>query len=184
MSDGGSGMDRAFAILQRVEATLLAGGILAIAGFTLLNVICRVLFGLSLAFAEELSQFCIILVTFVGLSYAGSQGRHIRMTALYDQLGPPARRKAMIVITFSTALLLFVLTTFAARYVHTVFVLGTRSPALSVPLWLVYCSAPLGLALGGIQFLLAGFKNLGSDEPWLSRTVKDAYEDSGVQDGV
>ena len=41
-------------ILQRVEEVLLAGGILAIAGLTILNVIARAAFGASLASAEEL----------------------------------------------------------------------------------------------------------------------------------
>ena len=69
-----------------VEEAILSGGILVIAFLTIANVFCRTFLGFSLAFAEEVSQFLIILVTFVGLSYGAAQGRHIRMTALYDEL--------------------------------------------------------------------------------------------------
>ena len=67
-----------------VEEFILSGGILVIAALTIANVFCRTFFGFSLAFAEEVSQFLIVLITFVGLSYGASQGRHIRMTAIYD----------------------------------------------------------------------------------------------------
>src|SRR6056297_3307730 len=95
--------------LQRVEEVILSGSILIIAALTILNVICRTAFGNSLAFAEEVSQFCVIFVCFVGLSYASSKGRHIRMTAIYDQLSKPVRKGLMLVITVGTSVLTFVL---------------------------------------------------------------------------
>ena len=78
-------MNKLFAIIQRIEAFLLAWSIITIAALSIGNVVCRALFGFSLAFVGEVSQFLIIIVTFIGLSYAASQGRHIRMTAPVHQ---------------------------------------------------------------------------------------------------
>lgn len=165
-----------FRAIQKVEATILAWGIILIAALTIFNVASRSLFGISLAYVEELSQFLIILVTFVGLSYGASRGRHIRMTALYDQLPLRWRKGLMVVIASSTSLLLFVLAWYAVRYVRTVAELGTVSPALQVPLYLVYCAAPLGLVLAGVQYALTVVRNLREQEVYLSYDKKDEYE--------
>lgn len=168
-----------FRVVQRVEEFVVAWGILAIAGLTVANVLSRSLFGASLAFAEELSQFCIVLVTFVGLGYAVSQARHIRMTALYDQLAPRPRKALRVLICATTALLLFLLAWYALRYAQTVHALGTVSPTLRVPLYIVYLAAPLGLGLGGVQYVFALWRNLTAppDEVYLSFEHKDDYEE-------
>ena len=149
-------------VVQRIEELLLSSAILGIAALTIVNVITRTAFNLSLAFAEELSQFLIIVVCFVGLSYAASKGRHIRMTAIYDQLSQRKRKALMLVITGATSLLMLVLGVYACQYVWTVYELGGRSPALGVPYYLFYLSAPLGLFLGAVQHGLAfGFGHEG-----------------------
>lgn len=167
-------------VLQRLEEFLLAWAMLLMASLTIANVFSRVLLGISLAFAEELAQFSIIAVTFIGLSYAASQGRHIRMTAIYDQLPAAAQKAVMVGITTTTSLLMFALAYYAILYVETIYVLGTVSPALQVPLYLVYLTAPLGFVLAGLQYALAVVKNLTSDDVWLSYGQKDEYEDAEV----
>lgn len=165
-------------VIRRAEEVILAGSILVIACATIGNVFMRTIFDSSLAFAEELSEFLMVLVTFVGLAYATGLGRHIRMTALYDQLGPNAQKRMMLLITSTTSLLMLVLTWHALAYVETVRVLGSVSPVLRVPLFWIYLSAPLGLGLAGVQYALAFFKNLASDKVYLSFSVQDEYDDS------
>jgi C4-dicarboxylate transporter, DctQ subunit len=161
--------------VQRVEEGILTFGILVIAGVTIVNVFCRTVLSASLVFAEELAQFCIILVTFVGLGYAAGKGRHIRMSALYDQLGQRARKVLMVLIAGATAMLMFVMAYYSLCYIATVYALGTASPALQVPFALVYLAAPLGFVLAGIQYGLAVARNLLEDEVYLSYEHKDEY---------
>lgn len=170
----------AFRALQRVEAFVLSAAILLIALLTIANVFSRSLLGSSIAATEELSQFLIILVTFVGLSYATSQGRHIRMTALYDQFSMAARRRLMIFIAGSTSALMFLLTWYALDYMLVVRELGSVSPVLQVPLYIVYAAAPLGLFLAGVQYAFTTWKNLGSDEAYIAYEHKDEYIDEGM----
>ena len=163
-------------VIQKIEEVLLATAILLIAVLTVANVICRFLFASPLAFSEEVSQYCIIVVTFVGLSYAASQGRHIRMTAIYDLQSKLWRRRSMIVINGLTSALLLVLTWYACLYVHTVYQLGGIYPVLRVPFYVVYSVAPLGLLLGGIQYALTTWKNVISEEPYVSFELRDEQE--------
>ena len=166
-----------FQFVQTLERWTLAYGILLIAGITIANVFCRTVLNSSLTFAEEFAQFFIILVTFMGLSYAASQGRHIRMSALYDQLGPTARKRLMVGIAGGTALLMFFLAYYSVRYIATVYALGTRSAALQVPLYLVYCIAPIGFGLTGIQYALTVVRNLTEEDVYVSYDHKDEYEE-------
>lgn len=169
---------RCFDIIKTIEKWTLAYAILIIAGVTIANVFCRAVLNSSLTFAEELAQFVIIWVTFIGISYAASQGRHIRMSAIYDQLGTAMRKSFMVCIAASTSLLMFFMTYYAMRYIATVYALGTASAALQVPLYLVYCVAPIGFALTGIQYALTVVRNLTEKEVYLSYDHKDEYEET------
>jgi C4-dicarboxylate transporter, DctQ subunit len=168
--------------LQRVEEVLLASSILAIAGLTILNVGCRWLLGFSLAFTEEVSQFCVIIGSFVGLSYAASQGRHIRMTAIYSLWPRHVRKVFMIGITSTTAALMFALTWFATKYVSTVYELGGIYPVSHIPIYVVYLAAPLGFFLTGIQYSMATAKNLLEHDIYISCENQENYEEPVVQE--
>lgn len=175
-------MQRFFSMLfrwiTRVEELCLAWAMIGIAVLTIANMTARTLFGDSLAFAEELTQFLMVLVTFLGLGYGVSQGRHIRMTALYDQLSLRLRKALMLFITGTTSALMFVLTWLSLEYVFgTVMQLGSMSPVLRMPLHLVYIVAPLGFLLAGIQYALAFVKNVTTEAVYLSFDHEDTYEE-------
>jgi C4-dicarboxylate transporter, DctQ subunit len=169
-------MTRFFHYTQRLEAWLLAWAVIAMAALTIANVACRTFLGFSLAFAEELSQFLIIFVCFIGLSYAAGRGRHIRMTALYDQLGRRGRKALMIFIAGTTCLLMLLLAWYSVRYIAVVHGLGTVSPVLRVPLAVVYLSVPLGFVLSALQYAMTVVRNVRETDVYLSYDQKDEYE--------
>lgn len=162
--------------LTVVEETVLAFGILTLASLTVINVLARTFLGRSMAAAEEISQFALIAVTFVGLSHAAARGRHIRMTAFYDAIPKPTRKRLRVAICLLTAGLLLFLDVHAVSYVLTVKALGSVSPVTQVPLWVVYMVAPFGFTLATLQYGLAALKNLrSSEEIYLAYGVPDVY---------
>jgi len=161
--------------IRWVEEAILSCAVLAIALLTIANVVARSLFNTSLASTEELCQFLIIVVTFVGLSYAVSRARHIRMTAVYDATGPKTRKVLMVVICASTSVLMFFLAYHAFRYAMVLRTLGSVSPALQFPLWIVYLTAPFGLALAGIRYAFTLVRNLLEPEVYLAFGVRDKF---------
>lgn len=171
---GVSAMDRGIA---RVEAFILAYGVLAMFLNTIGNVIGRYVFGQSLYFTEELNQFLIVLVTFVGLGYATRNGRHIRMSAFYDTLGDGPRKVLMVVIALTTGGIMFWLCWLSAGYILTVAQSGKVTSALRVPLYLTYLWVPLGFLITGIQYMLAVLQNLRSPGIWLSWEQIDEYDE-------
>ncbi|MEE2861334.1 MAG: TRAP transporter small permease [Paracoccus sp. (in: a-proteobacteria)] len=162
--------------IARVEAVMLAFGVLAMATNTVANVVGRFGFGQSLYFSEEVNQALIVLITFAGLSYAARHGRHIRMSAILDALPYGVRKAGMVIISALTAALLLLLAWYAFTYVQTQASRGRVLPALRIPQWWIIVWAPAGFFLTGLQYALTALKNLTHDGIWLSTVTQDGYD--------
>jgi TRAP-type C4-dicarboxylate transport system permease small subunit len=147
-------------LLEKLEAFILASSILLIALNSVANVFGRYLFNQSLYFSEELNQFLIIFVTFVGCSYAARQNRHISMSAFNEQLTGRPAAAALLVINLLTATLMLWLAWTAVSYVESAARIGRASSALQVPLHYIYLLIPLGLGMSGLQFMRHAFIQL------------------------
>lgn len=169
------GLDR---LLGKVEGTLLGLAILALAAFAFANVFGRFVFSESIYFVEELNEFLMVLITFLGLGYVTRNGRHIRMTAIYDLLPAVAKKMLMIVIALVTAAIMFALAYFAFEYVAKTASRGRLTPALKVPLYLSYIPVVVGFVITGMQYLLTAWRNLDFADPevYVSYSKRDEYE--------
>lgn len=261
--------------LDWLERSALIACVVAMAVVTVANVLARNLLGFSLQFANDAAQILLVMVTFLGIGIGARHARHIRVSALHDLLPPLGRKILLIIVSFTTAGLLFTFADYAwnyagaaqrscrvlpetvnlglfnmpvggmplaagvvitlvalalaghgirlvealhSRLVHplpgwqrsiafTVFVLvglalayflfslfiglvEARSGQCRVtsstgfPVYLYYMVVPLGFMLGGIQFFLAGVRNLISRDNYLSWYQKDEYEEEGVDPGM
>ncbi|NCC97620.1 MAG: TRAP transporter small permease [Synergistales bacterium] len=160
------------------ERTVVSYSILVMALVSICNVISRNLFQFSLTYAEEVSQFTIIWVTFIGTSYAARKGVHIRMSAIYDVLGQRTKKIMMLIMTAGTSFLMFVLCYYSYRYTTRIFISGSMSPALRFPMYLVIMWVPLGLGMTGIQYGIAFLKNLTRPEIFVSPSLIDGQEET------
>jgi len=142
-------------------------------------VIARNLLGGSLSFVEEVNQAAMIWITFAGLGVGARRARHIRMSAFYDQLRGRSRKLAWMAITAGTSVLLLVLAWLAIRYVASSYAIGGVTPALRIPLWLVYAVAPAGLALGALEYARAFARNLSEPGIHASVDLHEGDEPSG-----
>jgi len=166
-------------IICKIEVFILSWGIIAMAVNTIANVFGRYVFHQSIYFSEELNEFLIVIITFMGLGYATRKGIHIRMSAIYDALPKKMRKILMILITIMTATMMAILTWYAVEYVAKVASRGRVTPALQVPLYLTYIWVVMGLALATLQYLLTALRNLNlaEEEIYVSYLEVDSYED-------
>ena len=168
-------------IVSRIESVMLAAGVLLMAVNTVANVIGRFVLQHSLFFSEELNRILIILITFAGISYAARQGRHIRMSAIYDALPVPARRNLMIVIAAVTALAMFALCYFSVGYIAKVASSGRVLPALQLPVYWIFLWVPVGFFMTGLQYALTAVKNMNAGDIYLSTQVLEGYDDDELE---
>lgn len=166
-------------LIGKVEVLILSWGIIIMATNTIANVFGRYVFNQSIYFSEELNEFLMVIVTFMGLGYATRKGIHIRMSAVYDQLPPRAKKAAMILIALTTAVVMAVLAWYALEYVQKVANRGRVTPALQLPLYLTYIWVIVGFALTAIQYLLTAIKNFNfaDENVYVSYKEIDSYDD-------
>lgn len=167
--------------ISKVEAVILALGVLLMAINTIANVIARFVLGDSIFFTGEINRILIIMITFAGIGYAARHGRHIRMSAIYDALPVSGRKVLMITIATFTSLVMFFLCYYSIIYILDLQSKGRVLPALGFPIWTIYVWAPLGFLITGIQYLLTAIKNLVSRDVYLSTGVVDGYKDTETE---
>lgn len=170
--------------IDKLEALILGLAILTMASNAIANVFGRYIFSQSLYFTDELNQFLIIIITFMGLGYITRKGKHIRMSACYDLLSPRYKRYFMIMIAAVTAITMFALAWYALEYVQKIARRGRVTPALQIPLYLTYFWVSIGFFLAGIQYLLTIIKNLSVTDHsvYISYSTLDSYEDPELAD--
>ncbi|WP_163559223.1 TRAP transporter small permease [Halomonas sp. NO4] len=167
--------------ISKLEAVILAVGVLLMAANTIANVVGRFVFGTSIFFSGELNRILIIMITFAGIGYAARHGRHIRMSAIYDALPTGGRKALMIVISLFTSLVMFFLLYYSFIFIADLYARGRVLPALGVPIWIIYVWVPLGFLITGIQYLLTAIKNFTSRDVYLSTSVLDGYKDTETE---
>ncbi|KAA0916108.1 TRAP transporter small permease [Aquicoccus porphyridii] len=167
--------------IGRIESLFLAVGVLLMAANTVSNVIGRYIFQNSIFFSEELNRILIILITFAGISYAARQGRHIRMSAIFDALPVKPRKVLMIIIALVTAVFMFGLAWYSTQYILTQAGRGRVLPSLQIPVWMILVWVPFGFFMTGLQYALTAIKNMIEKDIYLSTNVLEGYDDEELE---
>ncbi|WP_022794131.1 TRAP transporter small permease [Marinococcus halotolerans] len=157
--------------LKRTEEAVLSLSIITITVMVAGNTISRNLGLGGWAFAEEISQIAIYMATFLGLGYVARQGRHISMTALFDNVPYKFRKTLALIIPLVTALVLFALAYYSYDYVLSSQNRVTNYLRISY-VWMVVW-APIGFLLGGIQFLRNFWVNVKNKDVYIAAERKD-----------
>lgn len=158
-------------ITAKFEKIALSLSIILMMINTTANAIGRYAFNQSIYFSEELNQFLMVAVTFIGLAYAVRNGRNIRMTAIYDAASHKYKKIMMTIIALCTSVLMFVLAYEAYAYVMHLKEINRQSPALQIQMYLIYLVVPIGFFMAGLQFLIRFIQNLLHREIYLSYDV-------------
>jgi C4-dicarboxylate transporter, DctQ subunit len=163
--------------ISRLEAIMLAFGVIAMALNTIAGVISRFVFNNAIIVTDELNMIFIIIVTFAGISYAARNGRHIRMSAIYDTFNVKVKKTLMLIIVSITSLIMFFLSYYSIVYIVDIYKSGRVLPALGIPVFYIYLWIPIGFFITALQYAFTIVKNIQEDEVYISTTVTDDYCD-------
>jgi TRAP-type C4-dicarboxylate transport system permease small subunit len=164
-------------LISKFEGIMLALGVIAMTINTIAAVISRYVFNSAITFTDELNMIFIVVVTYAGLSYAARNGRHIRMSAIYDAMPTKTRKMLMIVMASITSAFMFLLSFYSYHYIVEVYESGRIVPALGLPVFYIYLWAPVGFFLTGLQYAFTVIKNLREPDVYLSTHIKDGYSE-------
>ena len=131
--------------LKRANAAVLIAMMGAMVALVFGNVVARYVFNVSFIWAEELSQYLMVWVTFLGAAYAYGLNEHIGLDFVVDRI---RSEKARTVIRLLGEICIGAVIFVIAWFGWDVAVSATNlSPALDIPMTFVYGVVPLTGAL-------------------------------------
>lgn len=150
-------------INRNLERTAI-GLLLAVMSLsTILQVVMRYVFDNSLIWSEELTRYCFVWLVFLGTSYAVQQGAHIRLELINrfvkGKLGRWLDAFGDMVLGAFALYLIPVGVTLIMRLIEW----GEISPALHIPMWLVYSAVPVGLGLTAVRCVQSAIRRIKAD---------------------
>lgn len=115
----------------------------------------------SFSFTEEFARFALIWLTILGAAYLNGQRSHLSMDFWLNKLPPEQKVRRYKMIELLTGVFaLVVMVIGGGNLVYTTLRLGQLSPAMQLPLGLVYAIVPLS----GLMILFFSFYNYRYDE--------------------
>ena len=136
------------------EESILIFFLVAISCVELVQVVARnVSFMPSLTWAEELCRFLWIATVFISLPYTIRTVTALRVTALIELLPWKIENVINILIDVFTCAVLAVLTYFSIDVFEGVYRNGEVSPAMLLPMWIMYVFVVAGFLLGALRSL-------------------------------
>ena len=163
-------------VVNSLEVSILVTCVAALAVLLIANVFARTFFS-SLYFAEEISRFLVMLITFTGVSYGVRKARHIRMGAFLDAMPPKMEKTFIMIICLISAVVMGIMCIASWEYLTNAMAKGHMTPALQVPKWTFYVIMPIGFGLAAIQYFRTIIKNFTEIDPWQSPDQQSEYED-------
>ena len=113
-----------------------------------------------ITWAEELTRYCMVWLTYFGIGAAAKRGEHFCVMS-FAELLPSALQKVLSVVRM---LLMVTFTVFVARYAIVILKnqinMGQVSPSLKWPMWCVYSVIPIGCIIMTIRYIMHGTMQL------------------------
>lgn len=138
--------------LAAFERVLLAGNrglivamMAAMVALVFANVVCRYILNFSIIWAEELSQYLMVWITFLGAGLAMREGRHVAVEMLQDALPERLVRAVRAVVLIAILAFLATLVVLGVMFVN--FAWEQETPVMNIPTGIPYLAVPLGALL-------------------------------------
>ncbi|WP_324023350.1 TRAP transporter small permease [Maribacter sp. BPC-D8] len=126
------------------------------------QVFTRYVTGNPSSFTDELARYLMIWIGVLGAAYVSGQNLHVAIDILPLRQSKKTQKKLKVIVT--TFIILFVFFAFViggSRLVYISYVLGQQSPALQLPLAVVYLIIPIsGLLI--MYYKISDLKNINS----------------------
>lgn len=142
--------------LDRFEEYLLLVLFPAMVFVVFVATVARYLNLFPMFWGEELARYIMVYLAYTGAGLAMKTGSHISVSFLVDRIKNKAIRRVFDVM--SLAVLLFFtgsIITMMVNIIQKLMAMQQTSPALFIPIWIVYTAVPYGMILVSIRAIQA-----------------------------
>ena len=148
-------------MLEKLDAVLTAFE-RAMVGTLLIIMTCVVCWGIFERFllkfgqgwTEEVSRYLTIWATYIGASYGVKVGVHVGVDVVVDHVVPPRFRPQVLLGTNICCLAFTLCMTKLASQYTLALVGGATSPALFLPMWMIYAAIPFGCFMMSLRYII------------------------------
>ncbi|MDI9495656.1 MAG: TRAP transporter small permease [Bacillota bacterium] len=144
------------------------------------QIIARNIFN-SMTWPEEFSRYCYIWSVFLSLGYTIKKGNMLKVGIVMDLLPQKIRRAIEIVVNIIILGVCVVFFRYSIIYTGIIKTTAQISPAMHLPMWIMYLATILGFGLASIrtvQEIVNNIKNFNvKSETTLEATIKEAKEE-------
>lgn len=114
-----------------------------------INVVSRYALNVSIIWAEEVSQYLMIWIAYLGAGLALREGRHVAVEMLQDRLPAASGRRVRMAVGGLLLVFLGVVTVLGFQFA--VFVWNQETPVLNISLGIPSLAIPLGALLFAVH---------------------------------
>jgi len=145
---------------KHAEETILVTLLVMIACVMGLQVFMRKIVNSSLSWPEEFCRYCYVWTCFLTLGYTVRNGNMLRVTVVADLFPKTARKLIFIFINVICLVVFTVFFVYSVDVVKTLTIIGQKSTAMRLPMYLVYICTILGFGLAALRTVQAIFKQI------------------------
>ncbi|MCR4710935.1 MAG: TRAP transporter small permease [Clostridia bacterium] len=154
-------------ILDNFEGYCCAIMIAVMSVVVFLQVFFRFVVKSSLPWSEELSRYLQVYITFFGTAYGIKTGAHLGVEAFVLLLPKKLQKYLNILVQLCSLAVCALILYFGVKIVQSQMASGQVSPAMRIPMWMIYIAIPIGMAFCIIRYVLGivgAVKELGKKE--------------------
>jgi TRAP-type C4-dicarboxylate transport system permease small subunit len=138
------------------------------------NVITRYVFGFSVTWAEEVSQYLMVWIAFLAGGLALREGRHVAVEMLQDLLAPQSRRRLRILVAGLMAIFFATVAVLGTLFAD--FAVDMQTPMMNISLAIPYACVPIGM-LFLLMHLLFIWRSYIAGEHEVSESLESVDEE-------
>ena len=145
-------------LLARLEEFILVALFAFMAVMNFLNVVCRYCFSSSFSFTEEVTITAFVWVSMVGIAVGYKRLAHLGMSFLVDNMPKKVQPFMALLSMICSVVLILLLFQYGSEMVSNQMRLGSKTPALGMPMYIQGLSIPVGAIFCLIRAVESGVK--------------------------
>lgn len=145
-------------LLARLEEFILVALFAFMAVMNFLNVVCRYCFASSFSFTEEVTITAFVWVSMVGIAVGYKRLAHLGMSFLVDNMPKRVQPFMALLSMICSVVLILLLFKYGSEMVSNQMRLGSKTPALGMPMYIQGLSIPVGAIFCLIRAVESGVK--------------------------
>lgn len=145
---------------KNIELLICSLALIALFVCMILATFFRYIVNSSLTWVEELGCYLFIWFSLVGVAYSTKEGIHLRVDVFVNVMPKPIRVLLGFVSEIVLTAFFCYMSVEGMKSIISIMGSGTTSPALRIPMWIVYTSFWLGCVLSLIRLVQRWIKKL------------------------